>query len=196
MAVVQVSSCSSDSTPSLGTSIYHRFGPKKKKKKKWQNLLQVKVPELGQATLSNRKVPYRNEHKTPPPPMAGTEKAVPKGREEGPRPDSHAPDSPADQLSQQGPGAPFISPGPYLLILRVLLTGATLPLHLPWSSGTAGVLCALTQRQVPGAGRLSVLAPRTSHTLGHSTILPVQTHPHPVCRVPSSPEPGPPRSTF
>ena len=34
VAVVQASSCSSDLIPSLGTSIRHRYGPKKQKKKK------------------------------------------------------------------------------------------------------------------------------------------------------------------
>ena len=34
VAVVQAGSCSSDLTPSLGTSIGHGYGPKKKKKKK------------------------------------------------------------------------------------------------------------------------------------------------------------------
>ena len=34
VAVVQASSCSSDSTPSLGTSMCHRCGPEKTKKKK------------------------------------------------------------------------------------------------------------------------------------------------------------------
>ena len=33
VAVAQASSCSSDLTPSLGTSIWCRFGPKKQKKK-------------------------------------------------------------------------------------------------------------------------------------------------------------------
>ena len=33
VAVVQAGSCSSRSTPSLGTSICGRYGPKKKKKK-------------------------------------------------------------------------------------------------------------------------------------------------------------------
>ena len=33
-AVVQASRCSSDSTPSLGTSMCHRCGPKKKKEKR------------------------------------------------------------------------------------------------------------------------------------------------------------------
>ena len=37
MAVVQDGSCSSEQTPSLGTSIYHRCSPKKNKKKKKQN---------------------------------------------------------------------------------------------------------------------------------------------------------------
>ena len=32
-AVVQAGSCSSDSTPSLGTSICHKYGPKKQKAK-------------------------------------------------------------------------------------------------------------------------------------------------------------------
>ena len=46
-AVVSAGSCSSDSTPSLGTSICHRYGPKKaktkakqKKKKKRENIAQ------------------------------------------------------------------------------------------------------------------------------------------------------------
>ena len=34
MAVVQAGSCSSDSAASLGTSICHRYSPKKLKKKK------------------------------------------------------------------------------------------------------------------------------------------------------------------
>ena len=34
VAVVKASSCSSDLTPSLGTSICHKFSPKKKKRKK------------------------------------------------------------------------------------------------------------------------------------------------------------------
>ena len=33
MAVVQISSCSSNSTLSLGTSVWHRCGPKKQKNK-------------------------------------------------------------------------------------------------------------------------------------------------------------------
>ena len=35
VAVVQAGSCSSDSTPSLGTSICCGCGPEKKKKKAW-----------------------------------------------------------------------------------------------------------------------------------------------------------------
>ena len=34
VAVAQASSCSSDLTPALGTSIYRGYDPKKKKKKK------------------------------------------------------------------------------------------------------------------------------------------------------------------
>ena len=37
VAVVKASSCSSDSTPSLGTSICCRYGPKKQKKKQMKN---------------------------------------------------------------------------------------------------------------------------------------------------------------
>ena len=37
VAAVQASSCSSNSTPSLGTSICHRGGPKKQKLKKKKN---------------------------------------------------------------------------------------------------------------------------------------------------------------
>ena len=39
VAVVQASSCSSDLTPSLGTSLYCRCSPKKKKEKKKKGTL-------------------------------------------------------------------------------------------------------------------------------------------------------------
>ena len=41
MAVAVASSSSSDSTPSLGTSICYIFGPKKKKKKKKENVNEI-----------------------------------------------------------------------------------------------------------------------------------------------------------
>ena len=43
VAVVQASSCSSDLTPSLGTSICHRCSPKKTKKEKRKNPLTILV---------------------------------------------------------------------------------------------------------------------------------------------------------
>ena len=41
MAVVQAGSCSSDLTPSLGTSICHRCGPKKKQKERKKTPFQL-----------------------------------------------------------------------------------------------------------------------------------------------------------
>ena len=43
VAVAQASSCSLESTPGLGTSIYHRFSPKKKRKKKKIGILNMKL---------------------------------------------------------------------------------------------------------------------------------------------------------
>ena len=44
MAVVQPGSCSSGSTPSLGTSVCCKLGPKKQKKKKKQKNKKTKTP--------------------------------------------------------------------------------------------------------------------------------------------------------
>ena len=43
VVVVQASSCSSDSTPSLGTSVCHGHSPKKQKKKKLKTLITTSV---------------------------------------------------------------------------------------------------------------------------------------------------------
>ena len=50
MAVAQAGSCSSDLTPSLGTSICHKCGPKKKKKK--DLLSTISIREIAHIDLS------------------------------------------------------------------------------------------------------------------------------------------------
>ena len=52
VAVVKASGYSSDLTPSLGTSIYHGYGPKKTKKEKKTNK-QKNAYCIAQGTISN-----------------------------------------------------------------------------------------------------------------------------------------------
>ena len=59
VAVVQAGSCSFDSTPSLGTSICHRCGPKKKKKKR-KEIIGVERAMYANKQLEDREVTLRS----------------------------------------------------------------------------------------------------------------------------------------
>ena len=52
VAVAVAGSCSSDSTPSLGTSICHRCGPKKTKKKKKGEINKKTNPDISQMSIT------------------------------------------------------------------------------------------------------------------------------------------------
>ena len=54
VAVAQASSCSSDLTPSLGTSIWCRFGPKKQKKKEKKKEKEKKLSTQDTQTQKTR----------------------------------------------------------------------------------------------------------------------------------------------